>query len=235
MEQQGRESIRQLCRGRAADRAVWFACRLAQEMQDFNSYMGRPQEEIDTRNAFTQKIVRAILDYLAMDSAEVHTFGSDATGLGLPLSDIDIMINCPHVYNSNPYMARELRIDVLYQLHNHFRDRGFFLESKVRGEAHLPILEVEDLESGLEMDISFEEPHSRQALGDVQIWFSRFGHDNLASYILLLKHSLNMRKLGLGAATMPYQVWPACPTFVCCCWLMPWFRCRHREVLDPMS
>jgi DNA polymerase sigma len=178
-------------------------------MLDFVEYMARDDLEIFGREQFTQKIIRSIREYFSEPGVEVSTFGSDATGLGLPTSDIDIMINAPSLYNPNPYMARELKIRVLYDLQQHFLSNCIFVKSTVRDEAHIPILEMEDLETGLEVDISFEEPYSKHALNDVQQWNMKYGHQELIPLILLIKHSLNMRKLGLGSATMPYQVKPA--------------------------
>ncbi|KAF8247764.1 hypothetical protein K440DRAFT_661270 [Wilcoxina mikolae CBS 423.85] len=179
--------------------------RLTAEMLDFVDYMARDDLEIFGREQFTHKIIRSIQEYFSEPGVEVSIFGSDATGLGLPTSDIDIMINAPSLYNPNPYMARELKIGVLYELQQHFLDNCIFVRSTVRDEAHIPILEMEDLETGLEVDISFEEPYSKHALNNVQQWNMKYGHQELIPLILLFKHSLNMRKLGLGSATMPYQ------------------------------
>lgn len=133
--------------------------------------------------------------------------------MGLPTSDIDLMIIAPSIHDQNPYVAKENRVQALFSLAKHFGSQGIFVKSVVRPEALIPILEMEELETGIEVDISFEEPYSQQAIMDARIWINRYGTKDLVPLVLLLKHSLNMRELGLGAATTPYQVITPSPLF----------------------
>jgi len=181
-------------------------CRLSNELTALVDYMARSSSEIDARKYFTQSIISAIDSYFPDNDHCVTLYGSDATSLGLPLSDIDLMITAPSLDHENPYYTRDLKVQALRDIQQLFVRAGFNLLSTVRGEAHIPILEIEDFNAGLEMDISFEEPHSAQGLEDVKSWCAHYGHHELISLYLPLKHALNMRKLGLGSATTPYQV-----------------------------
>lgn len=181
-------------------------CRLSNELTAFVNYMARSPPEIDARNYFTQSIISAIDSYFPDTEHTVRLYGSDATSLGLPLSDIDVMISAPSLRRVNPYHTRDLKVQALRDIQQLFARAGFNLFSTIRDEATIPILEIEDVGTGLEMDISFEEPHSAQGLEDVKSWCAHYGHRQLISLYLPLKHALNMRKLGLGSATTPYQV-----------------------------
>jgi len=180
--------------------------RLSNELTAFVDYMARTSSEINARNYFTQSVISAIDAYFSQTDHSVRLYGSDATSLGLPLSDIDLMIAAPSLEHRNPYYTRELKIQALRDIQKVCNRTGFHLISTIREEALVPILEIEDISTGLEMDISFEEPHSAQGLEDVKSWCAHYGHRELISLYLPLKHALNMRKLGFGSATTPYQV-----------------------------
>jgi DNA polymerase sigma len=168
--------------------------------------MARHPAEVCARANFTRRIKSAIRSYFMSEKHSVQLFGSDATGMGLPTSDIDLMIIAPGFQDSNPYKVKERKIEALYELEEHFRNMQIPVSMTVRREAHIPILEMENLESGLEMDLSFGEPHVVRALEVVRQWKLKHGPHKLSTMVLLLKHALNIRKLGLGSATMPYQV-----------------------------
>jgi DNA polymerase sigma len=185
--------------------------RLSDEIYDFIDYMSRDESEIRVRRDFTQKVTKAMSDFFRERSmkVEIGAFGSDVSGLGLPTSDIDLMISDRAFrHMSNPYTVKEKKTNILLDLEKYFIDNCICDEnnSTVRCDAKIPILEIQDKETGLEVDISFEEDHSGPTITQVKGWIQRYTHGLMIPLTLLLKHSLNMRKLGLGAATMPYQV-----------------------------
>jgi non-canonical poly(A) RNA polymerase PAPD5/7 len=180
--------------------------RLTDEILDFLVFMARSPKEIAARLNFTRNMINSIKTYFQIPDHDVVLYGSDATGLGLPTSDIDLMIRAPNVRHRNPYVERDLKVKALQGLEYHLMVSGFSLRTTLREEAVVPILEMEDTESGLEMDISFEEPHVVRSLEDMTEWKARYGANPLVCLVLLMKHALNIRKLGLGTATTPYQV-----------------------------
>ncbi|KAA8908120.1 hypothetical protein FN846DRAFT_946001 [Sphaerosporella brunnea] len=203
--------------------------RLSTELADFIDYMGRKPMEITARNSFTLKIVSAIRGFFPLPGHDVKLYGSDAVSLALPTSDIDLMINAPSLHSSNPYMAKELKIRALYDLEQHFRDVGLCLESHVRDEAHIPILEMRCPTSTLEVDLSFEEPYSAPALQEVMEWNNHYGHRDLIRLLLPLKHALNMRKLGLAEATSPYQ--GGTGSYILLCMVIVFLETRLKELM----
>jgi DNA polymerase sigma len=168
--------------------------------------MARKPLEIRARNDFTVRIVEAIRSFFPLPGHDVKLYGSDAAALGLPISDIDLMIHAPSLHCPNPYMAKEMKVQALKDLGGHFQSLGICVEAKVRDEALIPILEMRCPQSTLEVDLSFEEPHSALALEEVMRWTGHYGHRDILRLLLPLKHALNMRKLGLAEATAPYQV-----------------------------
>ncbi|CCX06651.1 Similar to Poly(A) RNA polymerase cid14; acc. no. Q9UTN3 [Pyronema omphalodes CBS 100304] len=183
---------------------------LSDEIYDFIDYMSRDESEIRVRRDFTQKVTKAMSDFFRERSmkVEIGAFGSDVSGLGLPTSDIDLMISDRTFrHMSNPYTVKEKKTKILLDLEKYFIDNCICDDnnSTVRCDAKIPILEIQDKETGLEVDISFEEDHSGPTITQVKGWIERYTRGLMIPLTLLLKHSLNMRKLGLGAATMPYQ------------------------------
>lgn len=136
----------------------------------------------------------------------VTLYGSDATGMGLPTCDIDLMITAPSLESSNPYIVRDEKIEVLRKMQEHFASLGISKSSNVRDTAAVPLLEITDLQSGLDIDISFDEHQAASSLAEIDHWKHIYGEPQIRELVLLLKHALGMRKLGYGTAVMPYQV-----------------------------
>jgi len=66
---------------------------LHNEIVDFASLMEPRKDEIEEREEVVRRIKSLVTETFGKDKCEVHTFGSQATGLSLPTSDIDLVVN----------------------------------------------------------------------------------------------------------------------------------------------
>lgn len=182
------------------------SCRLHEEINVFLLYMARSPMEIKGRGFCTERATQTITSFFGTPGHLARLYGSDATGLGLPTCDIDIMITAPSLEGSNPYAMRDEKITTLRRIGNLFQTSGISSSANVRDGAAVPLLEVTDAASGLEIDISFEEHQAAQSISEIEHWKRVYGEEQVVKLALLLKHALGMRKLGYGTAVMPYQV-----------------------------
>ncbi|KAI5776842.1 hypothetical protein EDC01DRAFT_636327 [Geopyxis carbonaria] len=201
--------------------------RLSVEIHDFLQYMSRTIEEIKGRDASTNLWTHAIESFFGDHKHQVHLYGSNATGIGLPICDIDLMIVAPGVADSNPYKLREMRISVLYQIQEFLYTTGISNRLAVRDEAQIPLLEARDMQTSLEVDISFEEPHIVVSLEQVQNWKILYGEQDILALVIVIKHALGMRKLGLGSASTPYE--GGIGSYVLLCMIVVYLDKNQRE------
>lgn len=196
------------------------------------SYMARSDGEIRGRELCKTRAIDVIKEFVGSESEhQINIYGSERTALGLPLSDIDITIDIPTLGDlSNPYAARERYIPALRELGGLFVARAIVSRIIVR-EGNIPLLEIEDADTGIEIDISFDEKtgtSSSSSVEQVKQWRAKYGEQKLLPLVVLLKHALGMRQLGLGTATELYQVRSMCYS------IRSWAN-LHRVVSDRIS
>lgn len=163
--------------------------------------------EIDGRQICQTRVTGLIKSVLSeFPSHDIQVYGSERTMTGLPLADIDIMISVPSITDINPYSLRDRQRDVLEKLKTQFLSKGIAERAELRGEASIPLLEITEKETAIEFDISFDHGHVTSTLKQMKTWISTYGEGYLLPLVLFMKHSLGMRKLGLGTATELYQV-----------------------------
>ncbi|KAK6454085.1 topoisomerase I-related protein [Scheffersomyces xylosifermentans] len=156
---------------------------LTMEMKDFVNYISPSSEEIRTRNRLINKLKTHITKY--WPETETHVFGSSATDLYLPASDIDIVI----VSRTGDYETRSR----LYQLSSFLRHKGLAKNMEVIAKAKVPIIKFVDPESNINIDVSFERQNGIEAAKKIRRWMANT--PGLREMVLIVKQFLSSRRL----------------------------------------
>ena len=127
-----------------------------------------------------QKIQSAFKQY--WPNAYFYVFGSVATDLFLPTSDIDITIEYP------AFNQIEMRLAA-----NILKSDPSFFNVNVLDRAHVPIIKLVDRETEINIDISFNTVRAQRAVG--YIYKMREDYPVLELLTLLLKQFLAARQL----------------------------------------
>ncbi|EDO16913.1 hypothetical protein Kpol_1020p21 [Vanderwaltozyma polyspora DSM 70294] len=169
---------------------------LTLEIKDFVAYISPSKEEIEIRNVTISKI-RNSLKELWSDS-DLHVFGSYATDLYLPSSDIDCVVNSENGDKEN-------RND-LYSLATHFKRNGLAIQVEVIAKARVPIIKFVEPNSKLHIDISFERLNGLEVAKIIREWLD--DTPGLRELVLIVKQFLAARRLnnvhtgGLGGLSI---------------------------------
>lgn len=134
---------------------------LTKEIQDFVAYLSPSESEIRARNEAVQRI-KTLVGSMWPD-ASVNVFGSYATDMYLPGSDIDIVITSP--------TGRLTSKSHLYQLSSKIKFAPGFAEKVTTiGKARVPIIKFVDSRSKIHIDISFERRNGLAAVEHIRKW-----------------------------------------------------------------
>ncbi|GLB43674.1 putative cid1 family poly A polymerase [Lyophyllum shimeji] len=168
--------------------------RLHYEILAYLSYMEQTPKERQTREAVMAEIRRVVHERFR--NAEVNVFGSTATGLSLPTSDIDIVLMIPHI--------QDVR-QALFQLSAKFKTSGLTSNVFVNHRAPVPIiiLTLREEYGPISVDIGINNPAGMEGLDVMKGYLKRM--PALRPLILVIKGFLRQRKLndaskgGLGS------------------------------------
>lgn len=156
---------------------------LTLEIKDFVSYISPSKNEIESRNVTIRKIRESVKEL--WPDADLHVFGSYATDLYLPGSDIDCVINSKSGDKDNR--------NALYQLANHLSNAGLAIDVEVISKARVPIIKFIEPESKIHIDISFERTNGVDAAKLIRSWLD--STPGLRELVLIVKQFLHARKL----------------------------------------
>lgn len=159
--------------------ADWFTM----EIKDFVNYISPSEAEIMTRNRVVNQLKQQISKF--WPGTEVHVFGSCATDLYLPGSDIDMVV----ISETGDYEHRSR----LYQLSSFLRNKKLAKNIEVIAKAKVPIIKFVDPTSNIHIDISFERTNGIDAAKKIRRWLSTT--PGLRELVLIVKQFLRSRKL----------------------------------------
>lgn len=157
---------------------------LTLEIRDFIAYVSPSAAEITDRNAAIRRIRNGIREL--WPESELHVFGSYATDMYLPGSDIDMVVTSE---DGESYTTRS----ALYQLLSHLKQTG--LGTKVEPLAHtrVPIIKFVDPHTGLNIDLLFERRNGIEAAETIRKWIEVT--PGLRELSLVVKQFLASRRL----------------------------------------
>ena len=167
--------------------------RLHQEILDFRDFLSPTPEEATARNAAVER-VRKLVAQTFRAGTRVELFGSFATGLCLPTSDVDAVILGSMV--DTPQQG-------LNRLANALRREGMAKSLEVIGKARVPIVKFIEKESGYAFDVSFDMPNGPRAARFIRANLRRM--PALGPIVMVVKQFLSQRELnevytgGLGS------------------------------------
>ena len=156
---------------------------LTHEIKDFVKYISPSVEEINARNNLIKNL-RSHISSIWPD-AELHCFGSFATDLYLPGSDIDCVVVSPRGRYDNK--------SSLYQLTSYIRNHGLGIEVTPIAKAKVPIIKFVDPKTRIHIDISFERKNGLTAAKLIIDWLNKT--PGLRELVLVVKQFLSVRKL----------------------------------------
>ncbi|GMG35950.1 unnamed protein product [Ambrosiozyma monospora] len=164
---------------------------LTEEIKEYVNVIAPLSTELEARN----RIYRQLNEQVKMlwPGAEAHCFGSFATGLFLPESDMDVCIlstTSNHRYKT-PEMITELA--------SHLQNCGFYYDVVAVIETRVPIIKLCDKESGIPIDISFERTDGLRSARLIVSWVD--STPSFKELLLVLKmflYSRNLHKVRYG-------------------------------------
>lgn len=156
---------------------------LTMEMKDFVNYISPSREEIEARNGVVKLLKKKIHGF--WPDAEAHVFGSCATDLYLPGSDIDMVV----VSVDGLYEHRSR----LYQLSSFLRTNKLAKNIEVIAHAKVPIIKFVDPLTNIHIDVSFERTNGIVAAKKIRKWLDSM--PGLRELVLIVKQFLRSRRL----------------------------------------
>lgn len=184
--------IRNHCHSRQRRIADW----LTSEIKDFVHYISPSKSEIKCRNRTIDKLRQAVKELWS--DADLHVFGSFATDLYLPGSDIDCVINSGN-------RDKEDR-NYIYELARYLKNKGLAIRMEVIVKTRVPIIKFIEPQSQLHIDVSFERTNGLEAAKLIREWLR--DTPGLRELVLIIKQFLHSRRLnnvhtgGLGGFTV---------------------------------
>ena len=175
--------------GGAVGRPIWarssayhetFHLALHQEILDFVRYVTPTEAERAVRAALLDRL-QAIAAGV-FPAAQLQVFGSYATDLYLPTSDIDVCV----------IGSGESQKDALRRLGSALRQHGFERVQCI-DNAKVPIVKCVDAKSGISVDVSFDVSNGPANVGLIKEYLRRY--PALRPLVLVLKCFLLQRKL----------------------------------------
>lgn len=157
---------------------------LTKELLDFVAYLSPSEAEIRARNEAVQRMKKLVSGMWS--DAMVNVFGSYATDMYLPGSDIDMVITSPS--------GRLASKTFFHQLVHKLRSNPGHAEHIVPiAKARVPIIKFVDRQSKIHIDLSFERTNGLTAVEHIRKWNQQF--PCLRSLVIPIKQFLSHRKL----------------------------------------
>eukprot|EP01083_Nonionella_stella_P097665 274498_1 len=179
-DDQNAESLAPWAEGRTYDQSS-FLFDLHEELLDFYDFM-RPTDEEHNARECVYKRVGEVASSL-WPGCNVQPFGSFATKLYLPMSDIDLVI---FDSKANPAQAIEL-------LAHELKQNGLVSFVECIPQARIPIVKFTDKASGIRVDVCFDTPGGLETAKLTQEVLETYRQ--LRPLTFFLKYFLQWRKL----------------------------------------
>ena len=156
--------------------------RLHQEIQYFNRCLKATPYESKSRKEAVSRVSEIVTSI--WPNARVEVFGSFATGLYLPTSDIDAVIldsKCDDIKKGLKALARSLSV------------KGISVDLQVILKARVPIIKFQEKDSGYNFDISFDVANGPEAAYNVRNLVKQI--PAMMPLVMVLKVFLQQREL----------------------------------------
>lgn len=186
-----------------------FSSRLHKEIADFFDFVKPYDYEEVTRRALIQRVEDAARQAPMPNAHKVsiECFGSFAAGLYLPTADMDLVAISPP-YRSFGQRTFAQTATAMYKLANSLQSAGVAAPGGVAviSKARVPIVKFADRDTGIKVDISFENDSGLKANKTFEQWKAQY--PAMPVVVVLVKQLLAMRGLnevftgGIGGFTI---------------------------------
>ncbi|RPA79969.1 Nucleotidyltransferase, partial [Ascobolus immersus RN42] len=166
--------------------------RLHKEIVDFTEYLWPRQVEHTVRQHVIHRVTKAL--QFRFPDVDIRCFGSYASGLFLPSSDLDLVLLSRN-YMATGYPSYGLSANSLHRVAHTLKAAGIIKPGSlvVIAKARVPIIKFTDYETDLHVDISFENTSGVRAIDTMKRWKAEYPAMIFLTY--LLKQYLSMRNL----------------------------------------
>jgi non-canonical poly(A) RNA polymerase PAPD5/7 len=154
---------------------------LHSEILDFVEFVSQTKEDKQSRKNVVNRIKQVVQQ--SYPQSKVLVFGSCATGLNLPNSDIDLCVYYPAV--------REL--SMINRVSNELARAGICSSIEPIKNAKVPIIKLQDKETGINVDLSFNRENGIYCVKLVKQLMKKY--PELRPLLLVLKCFLKSRQL----------------------------------------
>ncbi|KAJ3417453.1 hypothetical protein HDV05_003317 [Chytridiales sp. JEL 0842] len=193
---------------------------LHHEIKQFANFLAPSASETLVRNHITSLYTSIILS--RFPDAKVHRFGSTATGLQLPWSDIDLAIIDSSTGVDNSTQGQQAsRLSKMAKKIKQKKTTSFM---NVIRKARVPIIKITDRASNLNVDMSYNAPGGLDAVNYVRTWCEQI--PALKELVLVFKHFLVVHELadvstgGVGG-------------YSAVLWMVAFLQLRKMPMFDP--
>ena len=173
-------------------------CRLHKEICDFYEYVKPRDYEVTARLDLVARVQTAIRAWSGANghatNAEVHCFGSFASGLYLPTADMDLVVMSRSFLSSGVRQIGGTQ-NQLRAISVHMDKLGIAKPGTATflGRVKVPLVKFTDKRTGIKVDISFENDSGFPALDTFKAWTEQY--PALPVLVALVKQVLVMRGL----------------------------------------
>ncbi|KAK4553616.1 hypothetical protein LTR86_009412 [Recurvomyces mirabilis] len=185
------------------------ALRLHKEICDFYDFVRPYEYEESVRQALITRIQKAVRTSPARGApnVEILCFGSFAAGLYLPTADMDL-VAVTRQYMKGGYPAFGQSNKEMRKVSEHLTRYNIAdsISMRVISKAKVPIIKFDDLETGIHVDVSFENDSGLKANETFRQW--KADYPAMPVLVVLIKQLLAMRNLnevylgGIGGFTI---------------------------------
>lgn len=154
---------------------------LHNEIIDFVKFVSSSEEDIQIRKQVVKRVRQVIKE--AYPDAQVLVFGSCATGLNLPNSDIDLLVYQPEIKEGT----------MINRLTSALIKSGLCKHIEPLKHAKVPIIKLQDKQSNINVDISFNRTNGVYCVKLMKILLKKY--PELRPLLIVLKTFLKSRQL----------------------------------------
>ncbi|KAI9660106.1 MAG: hypothetical protein M1821_001458 [Bathelium mastoideum] len=170
------------------DTAQW----LHLEVRDFYEYAMPRDFEAEMRRDLVNRVSTVMRQKFA---AQVECFGSFAAGLYLPTADMDLVALSDQFVSGYPPRLGHGKSNNIYLIAERIDNAGImqYKSKEVVAKAKVPLVKFIDSETGLRVDVSFENPTGVHALSTFDSW--KRDYPAMPFLVYVIKQFLSMRGL----------------------------------------
>lgn len=173
---------------------------------DFYEFVCPTKHDEEVRYDLIRRVQSVVGSQFQMHRGGIHCFGSFPVGLYLPTADMDLVFVTDAHRRGGPAVLNASK-NQMYTLARKLKERRIAFDTLVIAKARVPIIKFTDLQTGLPVDISFENMSGLVAQKTLSQWKRDFG-DHFVYTVALVKHLLQMYGLndngtgGLGGLSI---------------------------------